>query len=114
MRGRIAANAIGCGHAVDFRVDRHERFDLLRVRAGADFRWAEQTYAIDFADFHARQLHVGAFAQTVRVGKARAQVQMALEGIEFARRVQDKENKDGERDEDEQANPQLAQSDVPG
>jgi hypothetical protein len=69
---------------------------------------------INFANFHAGQTHLRSFAQAIRIRKPRTQVQMAFKRVQFSRRVQNQHNEHRQGDENEQANAQLAQSDVPG
>ena len=86
----------------------------MGVRGRAHLRGVQQPEAIDFADAHAGQTHLGALAQSVRVGETRAQVQMAGKRIKRSRSVQDQNDEYDDGYQDEQADAQLTQAEVFG
>src|SRR5215213_2841927 len=103
---RVFADEVGGGAAVDLVVDGEAGLDLVaRV-----VRRRHQPHVVHLPDADARQSHLGAAAESVAVREARAQVNLAREGRDVARRVQDEEDQDADGDDDQQSHPHLADS----
>lgn len=107
-RGRVVADEVGGRSPVNLAVNGEGGLDL-RQRV---VRGREQAHVVHLADADSGEPHLGAAAEAVGVGEARAQVDLLREGRDVARRVEDEENQDADCHDDQKADAHFSQPDT--